>query len=428
VQQSQWCQTTGRYGGLVWRTMVYAAALIAMCSSLLDAQPGGRRKDSTVIVKNNPDVTAESFRRDSIRRAEAAHRLADVSRQLGHMYFLIPEYHDEQQFQTGANDFGPMAYLSASPFIGSFTTVAQIKEQGTYGTFAAIVKVDTTDGATLPEPYHSLELRGGENCVWLANPTGDITNGWLGYVTPLTPGQGCVRPSGGASAPTQLKVYRSTPAGFTFFDYPPVARFGEASPLNGASFNQPLLGVKCLAGWCEIGPNAPVVPLPPETAGNGKEGRIKGYHDVQTLAYKDDAGVLRSAGRAVLEPVPGLDRMSKDGFAVSNGADAGAGWVLVARILFAADPPTNTKYFKWGLRRGANHLFLRRTGPDRWEMSTRNPLHRIRYIWQNVRREPHTDIHVPGTARWRFADFDPMGVWVRCGEACCSGDGGLGGT
>jgi hypothetical protein len=401
--------------GRAWRIATHAMIFLMLYMPPVAAQ------DSIVVVPNNKQVTDESRSNDYARRVRTADRLADQSQHIGRLYFLIPEYHDEQHFQTGPNSFGPMVYIYASPFLGAFTRMSEIVEQGTYGTFAALVYVDAPAGTVLPPQYTRLDLQPGENCVWLANPSGNMTTGWRAYVTRLTGGRGCLRPTG--PPPQPLLVYPSSPLGFTHADFPAVARFGEAQAPAGATFGQPLLGVKCLRGWCEIGPKTPITPRSSAAASTGKKGRIKGWHDEQILAAQDPAGVLRPTVRAMVEPVDGLEALSLASFPPVSPANPNQGWVLVGRILLDSDPPASSKYWTWGLRRGANHLHLRQT-TARWEMSITHSGSPIRYIWQNVVREPHTDVPVPGTARWRFASFDPMGVWVRCGEACCSGDGG----
>ena len=118
-----------------------------------------------IVLEYNKDSTYAANQRDSIRRAGAAGRVADQARHMGELHLLIPEYHDEQQFQTSDNTFGPMVYIYASPFLGAYKSVNEIAEQGTYGTFAALVEVDAPSGTVLPAEYTNLNLTPGENCV-----------------------------------------------------------------------------------------------------------------------------------------------------------------------------------------------------------------------------------------------------------------------
>src|SRR5437867_798720 len=83
----------------------------------------GAAQDSVYVVPYKKDQTDEAYRADSIRRWRAVSQASDQSRHMGELHFLIPEYHDEQQFQIGPNNFGPMAYIYASPFLGQYKRV-----------------------------------------------------------------------------------------------------------------------------------------------------------------------------------------------------------------------------------------------------------------------------------------------------------------
>ena len=129
--QQTWYRSVRSDCGGRWTIKACAIVCLVLYSAPVAAQ------DSVIVLQHNKDVTSFAYRNDRDRRARTAERLADQSRHMGRMYFLIPEYHDEQQFQIGPNDFGPMVYIYASPFIGAFTRLSDIVEQGTYGTFAA---------------------------------------------------------------------------------------------------------------------------------------------------------------------------------------------------------------------------------------------------------------------------------------------------
>lgn len=380
------------------------------------------------IAPNDVNITGPADKRDRERRGHHSGKARDAAKHIGKMYFDIPEYHDEQHFQTSNTDFGPLVYLYASPFLGMYQNLGDIVEQGQFGSFAAQIEVEGTPGTALPPEYTNLNLQVGINCVWLAN-TGSINTGWVAYVTPASGLGECVRPLEGSAVP-QLRVSRTSDrAKFTHADYPPVARFSEARFMAPQTYGQPLIGVKCLDGWCEIGPptDSPrTVTLGPEF---GRYGAIKGWHDEQVLALEDAAGVLRPSVRASLIPVPTLAATRLTTFPVINPTpvNSALGWVVVATIILDTDPAPGSKYERWGLLGGENYLYLRRITPTagkEWQMSVINSRLPSRVIWENVTREAHTDVPVPATARWRFASFDPTGVWVRCGEACCSGDGG----
>lgn len=354
----------------------------------------------------------------------------EATKHFGRMYYHIPEYHDEQHFQISTNEFGPIVYLYASPFLGMFQQVSDIAEQGQFGAFAAVIEVDAPTGTPLRGEYTSLNLRPGVNCLWLANPANAAGNptGWVAYVTVASGLGTCDRPVEGSVLPSLTVTRFADSPRFRHADFPPVARFSEAQYPGGSTYGQPLIGVKCLDGWCEIGPMG-AVPTPAPT-GYGRLGAIKGWHDEQVLAHEDGAGVLRPTARATLIPDRFLEQHRLETFQITDPrpVDSERGWVSVATIVMSANPPAGSKYDRWGLTRGENYVFLRRitpgTGKNDWQMSVVNNVLPSRMIWTNVTREKHTDVLVPGTARWRFASYDPTGVWVRCGAACCSGDGG----
>ncbi len=401
-----------------WTGALFAVFTVPLSASHVIAQ------DTVIVVPYNKSTIDEAYNTDSIRRKRSVETLQPQINHIGSLYFSIPEYHDQQQFQIGPNAYGPMAYIYASPYIAAYTNMSDIQEQGPYGTFAALVEVDALAGVVLPPPYAALSLQPGVNCLWLANPTGNIPAGWRAYVTPQAGGMGCIRPTPGPGAPTPLRVYYTPAAPYKHADIPPVARFGEAQAPPTAAFGQPLLGVPCLDGWCEVGPAIGFVPRA-GGSGIGKKGNIKGWYDEQMLAYQDATGVLRPAVRAVLEPVDTLEKMSMAKLSTTvDATNPNVGWVQMATIILGeSDPPTSTKYWKWGLRRGENILYLRNTTTG-WQMSIKHRGGHTRWIWQDVKLEQHFDVPVPGTARWRFASYDPFGVWFRCGDYCCSGSGG----
>lgn len=383
------------------------------------------------VVENDTMVTEAADVQDAVRRKRKSGNAANHTRHIGRMYFDIPEYHDEQQFPISASAYGPMVYVYASPFLGQFRHMSDISEQGKYGAFAALIDVDAPLESELPAPYRRLALNPGVNCLWLANPAGSPT-GWTAYVTRGDALEGCRRPeepSAGAPPIPSLSVVASGSMEFGHADYPAVARISEARFSPPDVFGQPLIGVKCLAAWCEIGPTG-FQPRAVLGGATGRFERIKGWHDEQLLAM-ETGGSLRPAVRATIIPDRSLERYGVRSFLPTDrsAANWNVNWVAVATIVLHGVPPAESKYARWGLRQGENYLFLRRVGPDLerdWQMSVVHQSGGQRHIWTNVTREPHTDVLVPPTARWRFASFDPQGVWVRCGEACCSGDGGTG--
>jgi hypothetical protein len=327
-------------------------------------------------------------------------RLAPEIERLGSIPWDIPEYHDEQRLSDGDQGFGPVANIYASPHLDGFKHVSQIADQRPPGLLVAVVVVDADAGARLPATYTRLGLRPRVNCLWLAFERGDPGRPWRGRISPSTQNGTCSR-----SEPTSnLAVERTPVSGFPeHADYPPVGRFSEAED------GQPLLGVKCLNAWCEFGPPN-FRPKPPGHPNRSRQGRIKGWHDEQLLAIRTDAGVLVPGVRAALIPDSNLVRRGEGDFLNQ--------WVPVATLYFPADP--GPKYSRWGLSKGENLLELTDSaGVWRARITPEGGTPRK---WLRVKRTPHDDAIVPGTARFRWTRSDD-GVWVPCGQACCRTDG-----
>ncbi len=344
-------------------------------------------------------VAADSLRRDSVFK-----RVDRVMVQLGRLPWMIPEAHDEQPLTDGAGNYGPMSYIFASPYLDGFTREAQFIEHGPRGVLVAVVYVNAPVNAVLPATYGRLQLRGGVNCIWLSAAPAANLIAWAAYVSSAQPSDStCVAPP----APGPFLVVRRTGAP-GHFDVPPVARFDEDVA------GQPLLGVKCLAGWCEIGPQGfqRKVALVPEVPPGHRETRIKGWHDEQRLAVDAGAGQMTPGPRAALRPVRNLHALSAASFRMT--------WRPVATIFFLTTPPPGSNYAKWGLQAGHNRLELIEF-EGRWVARIRRQDGSIRY-WPHVQRHVHYDAPVPGAARFRWTALDDGG-WVPCGQACCLVDG-----
>jgi hypothetical protein len=388
--------------GAIWISLlaIVVAGAVPRC---LGAQPKRIVPRATLRREADTARTHAAERADSARRERATSLVNDDFARIGSLSLMIPEYHDEQRFPDDAGGYGPMAYIFATPNIGSFTSRAQIEDQGKAGALFALILVDTTFGAVLPTTYTNLGLVAGVNCLWLVyNHSAPLISRWQGYLTPRAASGFCVRTT---SFPSMLSVQARSPGNRHHLDdYPQVGRFSEDD------VGRPLLGVKCLDAWCEIGPPG-FRAKPPSKAIAGREGNIKGWHDEQRLAAFDATGKLRPRLRASVIPEPHIDTLRVDHFA--------AGWVHVATIWFS-DDPVGTKYATWGLRVGRNTLELRAVGGV-WEARV-TPSTDTATVWTNVYRHPHLDMAVPGTARFRWRNNDE-GIWVPCGAACCRSDG-----
>ncbi|HUF25914.1 MAG TPA: hypothetical protein VMM18_02935 [Gemmatimonadaceae bacterium] len=355
------------------------------------------------------EAIRNQFLADCNRRMQVVQTLAPAANHLVTMALSIPEFHDEQRLLNDAADgFGPMVNLFASPFIGQFNYVWQVREQGRRGMLAALAFVDTTSGSALPNQYTELGLLPGTNCIWLAYRSITAQREWYAYVSqPRTPTAPCHQ-----NDPRRLlAVVSARASGYSSHgDYPPVARFSEA--VSG----QTLLGVRCLNAWCEIGPagadsNATFSIRPSSATGSDRASRIKGWHDEQLLARVDGGALKPTTVRAAVVPQPGMGELSAQDFE--------AEWVHAADIIIAGSL-AGTKYDTWGLRSGRNLFWLWKDG-SRWRARVTNPSGGNAKEWRNVGRELHFDAAVPHTARWRFTSYDDA-IWVPCGQACCRAD------
>ena len=346
--------------------------------------------------------------------------MREVRARLQKQHFIkleIPEYHDEQPFPiwTGgipnpatlspAGSFGPIVNIFASPFLDDFKLPWQFAEHGDTGVFVAAVFVDAPSGTMLSGSYAALSLHPGMNCLWLAL---QMPGTWTASISQATSIE-CDR-----KAPRfPLRVDPTAPSP-RFDDHPPAASFGHT--IQG----EPLFGVKCLSGWCEIGPPAMGWSAGGSTGTPSLPVRTrKGWYDEQWLSVAGASGTLVPALYAAVYPAIDI---------ASRGVDGFSDWRFVASVMLGADPAPGTKYATWGLRRGENAIFMRKSGGG-WQTARIDPSTAHQVLsgvipftpptqLLKTDRMPHHDAGVPGTARWRFASMDE-GLWVPCGQACC---------
>ena len=366
--------------------------------------------DCSAHLKQVPDSARQSYLIDCRRRALAVTQAASALRLAGEMMWSIPEYNDEQAFPTSANTYGPVALAFASPFLGTFKHDWQVEEQGARGMLAAVVVVVDNEGATLPGPYANLGLLGGINCIWLSLQGGK----WTGNVSHTKKGSVC---SDTATRTPLGVIARKHLLHPSEADYPPVTRFSEAALPNGAlptdTAGQPLIGVRCIDNWCELGP-ADAAGLPAFTVSTpiiglkNRQERIKGWHDEQWLAVKVPGG-HKPVIRAAFVPERDVNEKSANDF-------KGPAWQRVATVHFKDDPAATKYGTQMHLRKGDNYIEIRFFN-NNWEAQVAyktggtSPL---KFIY----RHPHNDAGVPGTARFRWRDDDD-GLWAPCGQACC---------
>lgn len=400
--------------GLVLLAAV-TAMLISGCANQ-GPQPPGPNGHVACTIEARMDIARRALAmRDCLRRDSVPVWMGSEARRLMAAGWSIPEAHDEQRLMIDDFRYGPMTFVFASPYASQFEQEWQVAEHGDQGMLAALVYVDTSyfepDGTPLElgGQYASLHLGPGLNCVWLSYDP-QAPNPWNASIThPVKPGSECSASQTGVD----LDVARST--GLRPTDYPAVARFTEEH-VTGS----PLLGFRCLDGWCDVGTKdaaAPSLRVRESAAVSlgGREGRVSGWHDEQRLSAWVDGALVRTEVRATLVPVPGLQQRS--------AARYEGEWLQVATIIVSGTGLQDTKYAAWGLRLGANKLWLRDRAGD-WQMKVAASASDAGVPWSgSVERGIHRDAPVPGTARFRFNSYDE-GIWIPCGNACCYSKGG----
>lgn len=452
ISQVKGCKWVGNRRAVVWLTC--SVAFFAVAAPAARAQPvpstqpdtscrleierirtAANAKDSATALKTLvpcTDTNDEKNRRIRLDQTDAE------ALRLARMFFDIPEYHDEGRLPVNRDVpgalLGPLAGIYASPFLHGFTRPAQIYEQGKPGILAAIVVVDEKPGVQLPPSYRNLQLQAGMNCIWLYVEPPSAGGSYAAYLANLRYSARLSHPASGGACdrsvpmPNSLAVVAVTIQNFTAdSDYPPVARFATDRQGN------PILAFRCLNAFCEIGvgsekdvrkpdglgrPNPNIAQWDPAAADNPDQGRrqvIKGWHDEQTLAVRGaDYRWRASDVTARITPIAGA--------AQYDSADFHNQWRRVARILIVGAVPTASKYHKWGLRTGVNHIEFQYDGAaGRWKAQLVRP-DTPPVPWNTMVRIVHHDVAVPPIVRFRWTGADD-GVWAPCGNACCKTDG-----
>lgn len=402
-------------------TTVQAARDTACIDQLgaLDLSPGsfsfvdnGIVRDT--IVTPNPGLTQNAqyvgarrcvARVDSIRRHPEP-LMPDYSR-LAMIHTMIPEYHDEQRLPDGAGGLGPKAHLFASPNLAGFRHPWQFAEHRSDGVLVAHVFVDPLRGETVPQWYVDLGLLPGLNCVWLARVTGATS--YRAFVRPVNPRGVCDKR---VTRVVQLEV-KTSHSGAADSLYPPVARFSESAE------GKPLLGVRCLNAWCEIGtsPFTLRAPVPAMFGDVSDRATIKGWHDEQVLSIRNPAD--RRVFVPTSAPMLRAALVPRDGVELLSSADFDGRWQAVGNLYLETEPPAGSKYATWGLKYGRNTVYVRRFN---WGWGVRMSNATNQRVWRLTQRDFHEDAAIPGTARFRWTIGDD-GIWLPCGQHCCHMEG-----
>lgn len=396
----------------------------------------------SVAIRNYEDSVARRFARECAYRHDLGVRslmqeaARSELRRHGRLAMDIPEYHDEQRLAGDVSPMlGPMAGIFASPNLGAFSQPWQFDAHPAPGVLVGFVVVIQQGSEPLPQSYQNLKLGFGVNCIYLEKLTvgPDAYQAWMVRPPdmpsnpPEKPTQQPCRDEHGAVPWTvsgPLKVVNSALAPFVQSDMVPAARFLEDNA------GRTVFGVPCLNEWCQIGlPGfSPVTTTycewftPGEvTCGTNREAKIASWYDEQRLEEMQGNTWIATNIRAAIVPEPLLDTRPSSFY-----TDVPR---VVARIYLSANPPTTSKLFRAGLRRGENRVELVNgiANGRLWEFhitpitTPLGPGERPGR-WKVLGPHRHYDAPVPGTVRFRFTIMDP-GIWAPCGQYCCDSDG-----
>ena len=358
---------------------------------------------------------------DCRRRFRLVRALKAPIHGLAELNLLIPEFHDEQPFANSATEYGPVVMGFASPFLGGFVADSQWGEHGARGVLSALVMVDPLDTRPLGPSYQRLGLHSGVNCLWVSSPA-TAGAAWRAYVTwPVA--DGACEPSTNRQ---DLAVVRTVA---TKGDrVPAVTRFTWDS--NG----RPLIGVRCLSGWCDVGP-----------LGDGEVPGFTPRNRISGVSVVDRAQLIALLGGTTALDVPGwYDEQPLSGFDAGGKAIPGTLWATVLptrlgyrpmsaivdkepeAVVYVHGSSVGTPYGpagNWDLKPGINIIAWKSApfGGALTVTSTSVPGGAV-VEWKNTYRHFHHDAAVVSTARFRWASSDD-GIWVACGQACCRVDG-----
>lgn len=303
---------------------------------------------------------------------------------------------------TGYHDCQPLVRVAGSRAnpdwsYGPITKIWAVRQLGTYteedfesapppGLPVAVITMEESQ-----QGYTELGIEEDEQCLYLRNGGTE----WSASVAQCDIDGGAPVDS---SVP--LRVFRDQSTGVNPEEYPPVVKWGWDHVRM-----LPYIGVRCGAGWCDIGPGE----FRPSPHGCG--GRAKGYCDEQILAIERGGVLVPAPGMlAVLQPVPGVHQLEVDDF---------QSWIEVAtvRIPGAGD---STYIRKFNYHRGVNRVHFRHVGEDPavgWEAMIVSPSAQDT-AYRQVVLNPHAGANLPGTARWAWTSGDESS-WVPCPTGCC---------
>jgi hypothetical protein len=371
----------------------------------------------------------------------------------------IPEFHDCQRLMTRPDRYGPLVAVFASDSlefltqklslqtdeVGPFTD--KLREgklpNGDEDAGVAAVQVVNT-GLLRSGPYRPLGIEDGVStyCIYLYSDG----IGWEAWKLRTLETMCAPRvPRSRAKIEGDFLVVSTFRVpGYGGDAYPQVARWQYQD-------GQYFIGVKCGAAWCQIGSRrSTYTAFDPPFAARGVDGRqhrIKGWHDEQNLASVP-TGLKPTTTWGVAVPDPALNSHDRiDDFSTWRRA----GTVMInsddyyEKLNFSKSVPgditANTIEFRMrrvhqrdrGIYPRACNLREPSSlppgiGTTIWEARITSATGRCR-IYSMTRRTPAdyqarpkaVEIDVIGTLRWRWKSNDET-VWGKCGQACCEID------
>jgi hypothetical protein len=361
----------------------------------------------------------------------------------------VPEYHDCQRLvNDDEQTFGPLAAVFAARDLDDTLTFQADRTRAGLRIGHAAVLVRSIDGN-----YAPLGISQGFSCLYVwRDPVRDAD--WHAKLVPVGDAHGrCRQPLVVTPEPDPpLQVVRTTVPGFTSdVSYPAVARWDW-----DAAAKHQYIGLKCGAGWCEVGQRGftPSPSIADAVGGSARGVRVlavKGWYDQQRLAVMRDGRMVPGPVSAAVIPVPDLGRyMSRAEFAT---------WRTVAYVALSGDAPVYAG--KFNLHAPSPTASLARPGAFSPRAAASAPapngLNEIRLCYGRkgdcfrggvappacgatidaaawwalvasaqggppkafcIKRTDHAGVTIPGTARWRWLWKDET-IWERCLPGCC---------
>lgn len=344
----------------------------------------------------------------------------------------VPEFHDCQRFIVDSE--GTLVYDSLYAIFASFEldTLWASKRDSLPEDSAFVAAEIVSWGGE----YGSLGIKPWFNCLLVfGSPSAPEAK-----MVSLGPYEhDCLHPPTTTFGTTALVVRRIPPT-YSDADYPAVARWEW-----DAETKRQYIGIKCGPAWCEIFKEGTILNFASTYAGI-RVSQIKGWFDEQRLAV----GTRTVSNiKGSIFPHPRLDSYTLDDFRKTSwlvfrrwvptayvaldGTDPDVGSYL-AKTNFdptvATSPIDMSKLNRIWLCNGSRFQCripsnVQCTWPSSgvpgdslWWTKIQSPGNVLRYkcVW----REDHSDldIHIPGTARWRWLAQDET-EWMRCAQGCC---------